>query len=184
MRSMMCAVIVISFMVIGCGKSVEDLHVSDLVGVDSVEAWRVLEKADMVQSNSYRDALKRLRDHDSLSQALGWTIAQLDSNQRAWNRFAEPRMQIYKLVVVAVKDWLKVPSTAQLGSFTGLDNDSVRLIYSGPDTVKVEGKYNAQNGFGVFLPGEYTAHLVRKNQNWTWMWGGDTPRRYLDIVVY
>ncbi len=73
-----------------------------------------------------------------------------------------PRQEVYAIAIGLVKDRLKVPSSARIAAVSLADGDSLSFKFS-PDstTVEVEGAYESQNLFGVYLPGRFYVQLKK-----------------------
>lgn len=169
-----------AFALIGCGKSIGELRVSDLSGPDSTASWTIVSESG--NAGKYRSVLLRLVKHDSLAHVQSWSLADLDRNESEWQAYAAPRMERYDAATNYLKSRLRVPSTARMGSFDGLDNDSVTVVITG-DSAQVVGKYNAQNAFGTYLPGTYTAIFRKRDGKWTWRLGDAQPIDYIDFLM-
>jgi hypothetical protein len=90
-----------------------------------------------------------------------------------------------------VRERLKVPGSARFvalsdtvtpiisGDTLTLASDSVKVFFN-KDTAIVAGYYEAQNTFGVYLPGSYRVYL-RKDSTETWV--GMTGVESIDISI-
>lgn len=151
-----------------------------MVGQDSTTNWTIVSESG--DAEKYRSSLRRLRNHDSLTHVRTWSLADLDRNESEWRSYAAPRIERYDAATKYLKSRLRVPSTVRIGSFDGLDNDSVTVVIIG-DSAQVIGKYNAQNAFGTYLPGTYTAYFKKRDGKWSWRIGNEQPIDYIDFLM-
>jgi hypothetical protein len=74
--------------------------------------------------------------------------------------------EVYEKAVKAVREKLKIPATAHFAALDLSKSDSVRFEELGQDSIYIKGYYHAQNVFGVYLPGVYSALFIRKDGQW------------------
>lgn len=74
----------------------------------------------------------------------------------------QPRKEVYAIAIGMVKERLKVPSSARIANVSLVDNDSLSFKFSPDSTVvEIEGAYESQNLFGVYLPGRFYVKLKK-----------------------
>lgn len=176
-------IIALVLFLFSCAKDPSTLTGNDFLGADSTEAFATLDKVGGGKTLTVRKALARLAEHDSLEASKVMSIEKLVSNQTAWESYARPRLEMYSLAVEALKKRLKAPSTARIGAFDGLNNDSASIEFKEGDLAMFVGKYNAQNGFGVYLPGTFEAEFRNRDGKWGFKYGDEYGSDYLDFKV-
>lgn len=84
-----------------------------------------------------------------------------------------PRRELYGIAIDMVKQRLKAPSSARIPAVSLVDSDSLSFDFSSDSAlVEVKGAYEAQNMFGVYLPGRFLVKLRRDSSGYVPQFGG------------